>query len=34
VQCTQDALATDGKVFGLENNLPQGVVVWVFAVKN
>ena len=32
-QRIQDALATDGKVPGLENNVPQGGVVWVFAVK-
>jgi alcohol dehydrogenase (cytochrome c) len=32
-QRIQDALVTDGKVPGLENNVPQGGVVWVFAVK-
>ena len=32
-QRIQDALATDGKIPGLENNVPQGGVVWVFAVK-
>ena len=31
-QRIQDALAT-GNNIGLENNVPQGGVVWVFAVK-
>jgi hypothetical protein len=32
-QRSRDALATDSKVYGPENNVPQGGVVWVFAVK-